>query len=358
MQERISKKQLVALFSSYLIGTTTIAFSSTFAGRASWIALVIAASFGMGALWLWSKVALSWQEPLIDGLVRRLGNFWGSIISLCYLFYFLILASLILSNISAITIIAFMPETPPVVIKGAFLFTVLLATRGGIECLGRLAELLFPSLLVVTVLSGVLVLSTPDLIRWDYLLPLFDIQWRKLFQASWATFAFPFGATVLFSSILPLTTDAKAGRRYLFLSHIAVALIFVCDSLLQIAVFGSDIQQTVFPGLSLVRGIRVANFLTRLEGASVFVWGFGAFLKLGICCWNIAAGLMQLFKLSHYRPLLFPLGLVICTISLNLFTNYNKTAVFGQFIYPILSLPFQVLFPLVLYLLSLKTTKP
>jgi spore germination protein KB len=189
-------------------------------------------------------------------------------------------------------------------------------------------------------------------VRWDYLLPLQDEGWLQTLRATFSVFAFPFGETIIFASLLPFVMDARKVLKKSLLALILTGLLLCGLSLLQSAVLGEEITRTSFPGLALLREIRVADFLTRLEVLGIFVWTFASFIKLSTCFWALAQGLAQLVGISDYRPLIFPLGIIITVLSVTTVKSFSELTQFTQVIYPLFTFPLQVLIPLLLLILT------
>ncbi len=357
--ERITSWQLLMLLGSFLIGTSTIILATPLAGRSGWLATLLALVPGVLALLMWWQLSLLWKKPLITGILEHLGPILGSALSLLYLLYFLLLASLITADVNFLSSVAVLPETPKLVFASGTLLLSALAIRGGLESIGRLAEILLPLIGLAIITGVILIIATPQLVNWNYLFPLVDEGWLQTIRASISIFCFPFGEVMIFTSILPFVLDLKDTKGPSLAVYILAGLLLAGLSTLQTAVLGEEITRTTFPGFSLLREIRVADFVTRLEVLGIFVWSLASFVKVSIYFWALTTGLAQLLGLSDYRPLLFPLGIIITLLSVTIFTNFSDLSLFIIAIYPLLTLPMQLLIPLALFILTrLKPTKP
>ncbi|MDI3538650.1 MAG: spore germination protein [Bacillota bacterium] len=350
---RISAWQLAALLGSFLIGSSTILFPTAKARQDSWLAVLLALVAGLGASWLWLTLTRILGAPAISGILFTLGPYFGIPLALLYLWYYLHLGALVVRNISEIYVTAVMPETPIVVFTGIIVFLAALAVRGGVEVLGRLAELLFP-LLVLAILAGhILIVSTPRLVRWEYLFPVLENGFMPVLQAAFSMFAFPFGETVLFVNVVPFTLNKASAGRPVIISTVVVGLLLTVIAVLHTATLGADISRLNFPGLAMLREINVGDFVTRMEVLGIFVWTFGTFLKISVCYWALALGLAELLGLADYRPLVLPLGVIMVSLSILIYDTFAAMTTVATSLYPFYAFPFQVLFPLLLLLVAL-----
>lgn len=357
--ERITNWQLLMLLSGSLIGTSTIIMPTSLAGRSGWLTIMLAVIPALISLSVWWQLSLTWKKPLVQGLLDQLGPILGATLALGYLFYFLLLGALVTTNINFLSTIAVLPETPKLVFASGLLLLSALAIRGGLESIGRLAEIILPLIGFAILVGIILLIATPNLVSWDYLLPLLDEGWVQTLRATLSVFSFPFGETIIFTSLLPFAMDLKKARKQSLLVIISIGIVLGWISLLETAVLGEEVTRIAFPGLSLLREIRVADFISRLEVLGIFVWTFASFIKLSFCFWALASGLAQLLKLPDYRPLIFPLGIIIAILSVTLFETFHDQSTFATLIYPLYVFPFQFIIPLFLLILArLKPTKP
>lgn len=349
---RISGWQLATLLGSFLIGSSTILFPTARARQDSWLAVLLALVAGLGASWLWLTLARLQGAPAVSGIFSTLGPFLGAPLALLYLWYYLHLGALVVRNISEIYVTAVMPETPIVVFSGIIVFLAALAVRGGLEVVGRLAELLFPLLVLAILAAHILIVSTPRLVHWEYLYPVLENGLLPVLQAAFSMFAFPFGETVLFVNVVPFTLNKASAGRPVTVSTAFVGLLLIVVAALHTATLGADLPRVNFPGLASLREVNVGDFITRMEVLGIFVWTFGTFLKISVCYWALALGLAELLGLADYRPLVFPLGVIMASLSILVYDTFAAMATVATSLYPFYAFPFQVLFPLLLLLVA------
>lgn len=345
---RISTWQFAMLLGAFLIGSSTVLLPTLRAGRNAWLAVVLAFLAALGVIWPWYALARRLDVPTIPAIMTTLGRYLGLPLALLYLWYYLHLGALVVRNISEIYVTAVMPETPIIVFSGIIMVLAASAVRGGLEVLGRLAELFFPLLFLAILTAHALVAATPGLVHWEYLRPVLGEGLSPVLQSALAVLTFPFGETVLFANVLPFTLAKDKGWRVLCLMTVLTGLVIATTAALHSAVLGADAARVLFPGLALLREISLAEFISRMELLGIFVWTFGTFLKICVCYWAVCLGLAELLGLSDFRPLVFPLGITMVSLSIIVYETFAAMIFTAQFLYPLYALPFQVLIPLIL----------
>ena len=182
-----------------------------------------------------------------------------------------------------------------------------LAVHGGIEVLGRLAQLFAP-FFIVPIFIFVILLS-PDfevknifpILGGGILSPLKG----AMVEGGWYSEFF------LIIFLLPFLTDVKKARKYGMLTVFAVMMTLVVVNFIVLFVLGPT---TASKGLSLDDGTRyisIADFFEHLESIAMAIWIVGAFVKISVFYYAVALGTAQWLNLSDYRPVIWPLGILI-----------------------------------------------
>ncbi|MGI6604683.1 MAG: GerAB/ArcD/ProY family transporter [bacterium] len=319
---RISSWQLGALLGSFLIGTSTIMRPTTQAGRDTWLAYLFALIAGLAVAWLWFALTQRLEVPTIQGIFATLGHYMGAPLALLYLWYYLYLCALVLRKISELYVTAVMPETPILVFAGVIVLLAAISVWSGLEVIGRLAELFFPFIALAILISHVLILATPNLVHWEHLTPVLDRGITPVLRATLSILTFPFAETILFANVLPFTLNRTQSWRMVMSITIFVGLLLMLSATLDSAVLSIDTVRSSFTTLSMLREVNVGDFLTRVEVVGIFTWTLGGFLKLSLCYWVLSLGLAEFLGLPDYRSLVFPLGIIMVSLSILLFESF------------------------------------
>lgn len=344
---RISPAQFAVLLISYLIGRSTLIMPVEVAKQDAWLAILAGGFLAVGPMLLWLALGLRFPGQSPVRYVRSvLGNFLGLPLLLLYLWFFLHVGAGVTRNIGEMYVIAIMPETPIVVFVGTMSFLASLTVRGGVEVIARLAELLLPWLIISIVGLAVLSLATPGLTHWEYLEPVFGSGWRNILRGILLSFAFPFAEEIPFFFFLPLLLEARKVKRYALGSLGFVALLLALVQARNIVILGpNEIVRLNFPTLAAVQLINLGEFLQRLDALAVFNWTFGTFFKIVVLHYAVCLGSAELLGLQDYRPLVFPVGIIMTSLAMVIYENFAQMKEFYSTIYPFYALPFFLLGP-------------
>lgn len=349
---RISLAQFATLLTAYLIGRSTLIMPVEIARQDGWLAILLGGLCAAGVFLLWLALGLRFQglSP-VDYTRRVLGNFFGIPVVVLYLWFFLHVGAGVARNFGELYATAIMPKTPIVVFIGMLAFLTALTVRGGLEVITRLAELLLPWLVLSVVGLNILTFATPGLMHWEYLEPILGSGWLNVLRGTLLSFIFPYGEAVVFLIILPFLTQPDRTRPYALGSLGFVTLLLALTHLRNLAVLGPvEIARLNLPSLAAIKLINLGEFLQRLDALAVFIWTFGTFLKTAVLQYTVCLGSAELLGLKDYRPLAFPVTLLMTSLAIIIYENFAQMRSVYSTIYPFYALPFTLLLPALTYL--------
>jgi spore germination protein KB len=119
-------------------------------------------------------------------------------------------------------------------------------------------------------------------------------------------------------------------------------------------VFGPTLTSSyLFPVLSGVKMINIANFIERLEIFPLIVWITSGTVKATLFFWAAALGSAQLFGLKDYRPLILPLAVIVTALGYLLHPSIIDLINFLTQAFPFYALTFEFIIPLLLLMVVL-----
>lgn len=166
-----------------------------------------------------------------------------------------------------------------------------------------------------------------------------------------------FAEIFLITFFLPILVDQKKGLKAGFLTILAVTVTLVLVNLIVLFVLGATAVSKVYPLMNVARYISLANFFEHLESSVMAIWVIGAFIKISVFYYASALGLAQWLKLSDYRTIVFPLGILIVMFS---FWSLPSNMALERYIigaFPFYSVLIQTIIPLCLLLAALMRGK-
>ena len=300
-QTQISTYQLALMIMLFMIGNTPLVGGGVGAKQDAWIVYVIGALFG--GLFVWMLLILQRRSPEADlpELFRQLFGKWlGWVLVLPQGIIFAYESSRNIRDFSDMTVMTILTQTPEWSIKLIIVALSLYAIWGGVQYFFRLAELLFPIVLLSYGFLIILIMQTglPDFHR---LQPVLGNGWGPVLREAFPSMiAFPFGQMFTMLLFWKYVTP-KAGLRSTTLgAYGGISLFIVFMNMLTLAVLGPGLlDYSTIPFLEVAQLIRLADFLERLDVIVTLMLVTGLFIKLTLLMLAAILTFSALFKVSY-----------------------------------------------------------
>jgi spore germination protein KB len=257
---------------------------------------------------------------IVQACERIVGRLPGKMIGLVILLIYLYLNGIIIREYSEFLVGAFLYQTPLIVISGSMVLVCALAVRGGVEIVGRFAELFLPAFLVL--LLFILIPIIPDL-RASNMLPVMgegimpSIKGSGILQALFSEY-------ITVSFLLPFVADRENATKSTLISLFGVIFTLVISNLMTLLLLGEITGNYTYPFLLLSRYISLAEFFAHLEALFMAVWVLGVFVKICVFFYVSVLGVAQWLNLSDYKPIVFPLGFILTLLSIWVASNLQE----------------------------------
>jgi len=314
---KITGHQLFSITACGSLGGALLAISSTIATVAkqdAWLVALINPIFGLLLLWLYYFLGSRYPGKTLIGISKEIfGKFIGTIVSIGYVFFLLLVYSHIAYYIGDF-IGHVMEETPVYVINMMFFFAAAVAVIYGLETIARASELF---IFFVAVLYFASMLFVSPNAKLDNLLPVLEKGPVPVLKGCLFLSAFVTSPLIALMMIFPINVEniPEAGKS-MMKGFLLSSLIIFTSIFLSIAVLGSVVvAKSNFPTLFLVREINVGMVLTRLEYFVSVIW---IVTQLSVCVLFSYAGtkgLSELLSLKDYKKLVWPLTLIALILS-------------------------------------------
>ena len=253
------------------------------------------------------------KQNFIEYSEKIVGKFFGKLLSLGLLLYFLLITSAILPIFALGIQPLLLNKTPTEVVYITMLSLLLYIARHGIEPIARLNQILTPVAIIVLLVLLAAVMTNPH-IDYGRLQPvLTDIPITELFKKTFlgpGFFAF-LGIESLYIIFPYLNKETQAKSfKVVTLALIFIILTYSVVVLLSIAHFGAEgTQMFVFPTLTLIREIQLP-FFERIIAAFLAGWLVAGFTTTMIIVYA-GAGLGLASFLNFREPkFLIPLAII------------------------------------------------
>jgi spore germination protein KB len=351
-KERISGWQFFLLTVNYALGTAFFIRPGSMIASTKqdgWIIPLVAGAFAVLVACLWLLLANANPNlSIVQISLKVAGKPVGGLIAIIYIWYFVQTASWVTRNLGDFMKTILMPHTPISVFHIMFLLIACYAAIRGIETIARTSELLTPFILLVLFVIYIAALNEWN---WDRLQPMFQSDLIKLMKDSAPVIGFPYLETI---TILMLAPYVKSRfKTSLLLGLITVTLLLSGIVFVTIGVLGAArSSHLLYPLYTIVKELRIAEFIEHLESTIVIVWLIWIFLKLCIAYFCAVEGMCQLFQLKDRTWVAIPLVLLVSGIAISLNDNVVANIDWDRrYIFPYSCL-YGIVLPLLLLILT------
>lgn len=309
--EQIVNRQLFYLL-FIMRSTIVISFmpvlAAAEAAQDAWIAGIISMTASAAVIYMIARLAIAFpRQSIVQYSQELLGPVPGKLISLVVLGLFLFMAGTDLRIYGEVIKTGFMIETPLVVIMALMSLLAAAVVYGGIEPLGRAADIIFPVFLLMILGTVLAPLWEAD---FSNLQPVLYAGWSPVLLAAIT----PTAITAQYANLAMLTPsldEPKKGLKTALLSIVAVSLVLVFTTIVVVAVLGPDMgSRSLFPAFKMIRAIVISEFLERVEVLTILAWGLGLFITLSLHLYSGSKGLSQVLGIKENRPLILPMSVI------------------------------------------------
>lgn len=352
---KISMRQFTILILFYTVGTTILVIPAPLAADArqdAWIAAFVGWLLGLFIVAFYILFAKLFPNmTFLAFLDYTFGKWLGKLLSLLFIYFCFIAASIVLFYIGNFMTTQIMPETPTEAFIILFGSIVFMGLRLGLEVLARTAEILFPwFILLFTVLAIFLI---PE-IEIQKIMPIMEYGFQPLI---WPAINFASTASlplVVFLMIYPMNTIHKEKAGNAFLIGVLLGGIFIIIiTFLSISILGVELSaKNMYPSYALAKKINVGNFIQRVEILMAGMWFLTIFFKSTFYAYGFVSGIAQLFGCKDYRPLVLPCGMIVIAFSFIIYPNVAVMSDFESTVYIPLAITAGLLLPLFAYIIG------
>ncbi len=343
-KEQISPRQLTFLVMSFTIGSWIVLPSGIDAWQNLWLLILLA--MGQSLVFAYLCLFLFRRYPgktLFEVHEIVYGPVIGRLFSLLFMWFFLQIGANALAVFVTLLKTSVFTATPDLALVIPWVITVVYGCRRGLEVIARCNEPLLLATVGLILLSVFLVLNIFEL---ENLLPLFNLPLPTVLWNTLGISLFPFGQNVVFLMLLPQVNRPQKVRTAIFWGMLAAGGLLSLLQFLAVGVLGKTGELLVFPTYEFYRMINIGQVFTRLELIPLLNFLTMGFIKIMLCLYILAVGTAQVFNLRTYRPLVFPLGIMILFIAQQLYPSISLHLEYIKFVQPFFSLIFSLFLPL------------
>jgi spore germination protein KB len=347
---KISAFQMTFIMFAAIISTALLlvpGITAVAAKRDLWISPMWASITGFITVYIAYKLNQYYpKKTIIEFSEDILGRTLGKIVGFVYIVYFLHVTGIIIREFGEFIVGTFLTLTPISVIMGAMVLVCAFNVRGGLEVMGRSAQIFAPIVTFLYLAVVILLIPNFDIAN---MLPVMENGLKPSIMGSLVPHAW-FSEFILISFLLPCLRDREKGLKWGMISVLTVMLFMVVSNLSTFFVFGELTSSFVYPVMVVFKFISIADFFEHLESLAMMIWVGGTFVKISIFYYVIVTGTAQWLKLSDYRPLTLPIGLLLVLMGLWIAPNLQQIIHFITTISPFYFVSVETMLPMLLLL--------
>ena len=340
----------------FLIGSSVILGLNLSAEKASWIVSLAA---GAAGLILFRIYVYLWKNNDYGSLAlilkKNLGKFLGFAASLLYVLYFAYLASRVLTDFTMLINSTLLYTMNPFFIKFSIFLVVAYTYVKGLEAFIRSAVIIGSVTLLFILLIPIWILVSGTF-HWEYIDPIFDIDFKNILTTVPTMITFPFGELIAFFMIFPYLNHehrsavSKNGSMMIIFFTILLSLI----SFLTIGVLHPELAKNyTFPVIDAIERVTLFDFIKRLDVIAVIIIIFGGYFKIAI--FTFASINLAKSTMNKVKPKLLTVSIlvIILLLSYTYAENLSQHLEVGLKYVPLLiHLPLAILLPILIMFIT------
>jgi spore germination protein KB len=354
---KISAFQMGLVMYPTVLGTGFLALptiTAQYAKNDLWLTGIFASILGFITVYVVTRLHKLYPKmTVIQYSEHIVGKIPGKIIGMVFFLYSLHGTGTIARQYAEFVTGNFLFKTPILLIISSMVLFCAFAIRGGVELLARSATILTPIFILPIFF---LLLLIPDL-DVKNIFPILSHGMIPVIKGT-ATPQAWVSELFLMTFFLPSLADPGKGRKWGLISLCAIILSMTYVNLITLFLLGADTGNKTYPILVAFRYISFGNFFENLEALLLAMWVVGNFVKIGVFFYATVLSFGQWLNLSEYRPVIFPLGILIVVFGLWDLPDFPTFGSHAKFVAPFEVPAVLTFIPLLLLIVAVMKQNP
>ncbi len=304
--DKISPRQYIYLFPSITIAAGILhapRVAAEAAGTDSWLVMLAGGLLFLFLTYLLNKLALLFpEETFVTFSQKIVGKWLGIILSILFVFDFFLVSLYEVRIVGLVSNVYLLDRTPLDAVILVYLCITIIGSRGGIEVIARTCQLLFPLLILITVLMSALIFPKLD---FRNLLPILHTPWQTLSKATFTTSFFYIGSEmVLF--LMPYLAKRKNTIKKSAIGFSIIIALYIWITISSISFLGiSNIKNTLWPGIEVIKTLDIpGTIIERPESLFISIWISTVFATSILCNYFAAQITSSITGFRELKPIL------------------------------------------------------
>lgn len=316
----------------------------------SWVAVIFSLAGTIPLAMVYARmIKLMPGKDLFDMLECTVGKWLTKIISLLFGLYCLHIAALVLITYTNFAHMTSLFLTPRTIISMLLMVVVIHLGRSGLNAMSRWTMMIIILTLFILTINTALLFPK---MQFENLLPTLVHPVGDIIKTAGKITLLPFGDTVILLGFIG-GLEKKANPYKIFLAAIIAATLYQLIVFIRTCtVLGQETMSIVFfPSYRAVAIIELGSFLERIEAVMAIFYILASMAKTSCAIVSSAKGLAKVCSFRSYRIMIVPLGFVAVALTRILFQDMVGLFDFIN-VYYVYAVPFQVLIPVLIWLVA------
>ncbi|MDR6882469.1 endospore germination permease [Bacillus sp. 3255] len=327
---KITSKQFTLLVTLFTIGSSILYIPSFIASEAkqdAWLSALMGVALGLLIILLFHRIGTMFPNmTIVQYSEKILGKWLGKLVSVLICTHFYLLSGLVLRNIGDYLITILLPQTPIQAVHILFLSIIIMGARLGIETIARMAEILFPLLILFYLMAMIGLMPEIELIK---LQPVFEGGVKPIIRGIIPFVGSPILELVVFLMIIPFMNRLDLVKKNFLTGGFMGGIFLTVPLFFCLVVLGPDLTAAnVFASFTVTKKINIGDFYQRIDVIIAYVAFICVYFKATLCFYVSLLGFGQTFHLKDFRFLTFPMGMILIVFSIVAYPNSTYAASF------------------------------
>ena len=306
------------------------------AGKDAWISILLGTLLGIIVLYIYNKIKQNLNNNTLEETLKKynLGKIYNLILIIFYLYLMFIVLMLLPLFVNSF----YLTTTPKLFVNIPFLILAIYISFKGKDTLKNLSNLLCIFSLIIIMFFAISLTSYIDL---SNLTPILSNGNKSIIECA-----------LIYASITSIpqiiTLNYSNGFKDTIKDYLLASLTIFAIIFFTVIAMGEPLLKIYsFPEYTVLRQIKILNFIENIENISAFIWYFDLFITLSTLTTNIKDSLPKKYNLLYFYPLML---IVLIISSIFIGNNYSYILQIVK-IYPFsLSIFFIIFITLLIYL--------
>lgn len=312
------------------------------AGKDAWISILLGTLLGVIILYTYNKIKQCLNNKTLEDNLKK--SFLGKIYYLIFIIFYLYLITITLMLLPLFVNSFYLTTTPKLLVNIPFLILAIYITFKGKKTLEILSSLLCVFSLIIIAFFAI---SLTGYIDFNNLMPIFTNSTNNVIKC-----ALIYASLTSIPQIITInySNDFKNTLKDYLLASLTLFLIVFFT----IISMGEPLLKIYsFPEYTVLRQIKILNFIENIENISAFIWYFDLFIMLSTLINNLKNALPKKYNLIY-----FYLSVLLVLILSSLIIGGNYIYILNiVYIYPLSLFIFFIIFLTLLIYLKIKNKK-